>query len=85
MTEVRERDLIRRVERLERERRWTWRAGVLMVGVFALVVILIATNVLRYAYTRLGVSSGTALGLLLASLLGSYVNIPVWEDRKSVV
>jgi uncharacterized membrane protein len=35
--------------------------------------------VLRYAYTRLGVSSGTALLLLFASLIGSYINIPVWE------
>jgi|SRR5215467_473535 len=57
----------------------------ILVGVFALVVILIATNVLRYAYTRLGVSSGTALGLLLASLLGSYVNIPVWEFPEQAV
>jgi uncharacterized membrane protein len=57
----------------------------ILVGVFALVVILIATNVLRYAYTRLGVSSGTALGLLLASLLGSYINIPVWEFPEQAV
>src|SRR5262249_49594987 len=32
-----------------------------------------------YAYTRLGVSSGTALLLLFASLIGSYINIPVWK------
>src|SRR5262250_673064 len=36
MTEAREQDLIRRVERLERERRWTWRAGTVMIGVLAL-------------------------------------------------
>jgi len=36
-------------------------------------------NVLRYVYTRLGISSGTALLLLFASLFGSYINIPVWE------
>jgi uncharacterized membrane protein len=51
----------------------------ILVGVFLLVVILIEINVLRYAYTRLGISSGTALLLLLASLIGSYINIPVWE------
>jgi uncharacterized membrane protein len=51
----------------------------ILVGVFLLVVVLIEINVLRYAYTRLGVSSGTALLLLLASLIGSYINIPVWE------
>jgi uncharacterized membrane protein len=51
----------------------------ILVGVFLLVVVLIEINVLRYAYTRLGVSSGRALLLLLASLIGSYINIPVWE------
>jgi uncharacterized membrane protein len=56
----------------------------ILVGVFLVVVILIQINVLRYAYARLGVSSGTALLLLLASLIGSYINIPVWEfpDRE---
>ena len=32
---------------------------------------------LRYAYRQLGVSSGAAFFLLFASLLGSYVNIPI--------
>jgi uncharacterized membrane protein len=56
----------------------------ILVGVFLVVVLLIQINVLRYAYARLGVSSGTALLLLLASLIGSYINIPVWEfpDRE---
>ena len=49
----------------------------LLVGVFLVLVVLIQINVLRYAYTRLGVSSGTALLLLMASLIGSYINIPV--------
>jgi len=47
----------------------------ILVGLFLLVVVLLAT--LRYAYLSLGVSSGTALLLLLASLVGSYFNIPV--------
>jgi uncharacterized membrane protein len=34
---------------------------------------------LRYAYLSLGVSSGTALLLLLASLVGSYFNIPLFQ------
>jgi uncharacterized membrane protein len=51
----------------------------ILVAVFLVVVLLIQINVLRYAYTRLGVSSGTALLLLFASLIGSYINIPVWE------
>jgi uncharacterized membrane protein len=57
----------------------------ILVGVFLLVVVLIEINVLRYAYTRLGVSSGTALLLLLASLIGSYINIPVWEFAEREV
>jgi uncharacterized membrane protein len=39
--------------------------------------VLIQLGVLRYAYMRLGISSGAALLLLLASLIGSYFNIPV--------
>ena len=54
----------------------------ILVGVFLVVVVLIQINVLRYAYTRLGVSSGTALLLLLASLIGSYINIPVYEFQE---
>jgi uncharacterized membrane protein len=57
----------------------------LLAGLFALLVILIQVNILRYAYERLGVSSGTALLLLLASLLGSYVNIPIGEFPAQVV
>src|SRR5215471_7407704 len=57
----------------------------ILVGVFLVVVVLIQINVLRYAYTRLGVSSGTALLLLFASLIGSYVNIPVYEFQEREV
>jgi uncharacterized membrane protein len=49
----------------------------LLVGAFALLLIFIQLGILRYAYTRLGVSSGPALFLLFASLFGSYINIPV--------
>jgi len=49
----------------------------LLVGAFALLLVFIQLGILRYAYTRLGVSSGTALFLLFASLFGSYVNIPI--------
>jgi len=57
----------------------------ILVGVFLVVVLLIQINVLRYAYTRLGVCSGTALLLLFASLIGSYVNIPVYEFQEREV
>jgi uncharacterized membrane protein len=45
--------------------------------VFLALVALLLIGTLRFAYTRLGMSSGAALLLLLASLAGSYVNIPV--------
>jgi len=51
----------------------------ILVGIFLVVLILIQIGVLRYVYLRLGVSSGAAMLLLLGSLIGSYVNIPVWE------
>jgi uncharacterized membrane protein len=46
----------------------------ILVGIFLLVLIL---QSLRYAYVSLGVSPGTALLLLFASLVGSVFNIPV--------
>jgi uncharacterized membrane protein len=49
----------------------------LLAGLFGLLLILIQLRILRYAYVRLGVSSGAAFLLLLGSLIGSYVNIPV--------
>src|SRR5262249_37917692 len=50
-----------------------------LVGLFVILLLLIQLGALRYAYTRLGVSSGTALALLCGSLIGSYVNIPITE------
>jgi uncharacterized membrane protein len=49
----------------------------LLAGLFLLLLVLIQIRVLRYVYEQLGISSNAALGLLLASLLGSYINIPV--------
>ena len=49
----------------------------LLVGVFIAMVVLIQLGLLRYAYMSLGISSGAALLLLFASLIGSYFNIPV--------
>jgi len=50
-----------------------------LVGLFLFIVVLIQLHVLQYAYAKLGLSSGAALFLLLASLIGSYFNIPVAE------
>ncbi|MBL1258036.1 DUF1614 domain-containing protein [Methylocystis sp. Sn-Cys] len=52
-------------------------AFALLAGVVVVLVILVELRILKYAYMQLGVSSGTAVFLLLASLLGSYINIPV--------
>lgn len=49
----------------------------LLVGVVVILAVLIQLRILQYAYVQLGVSPGTAIYLLLASLLGSYVNIPL--------
>ena len=51
----------------------------ILLGVLVLLVVLIHLGLLRYAYTRIGVSSRAALSLLFALLIGSYVNIPVAE------
>jgi len=49
----------------------------ILVGLFVLLVVLIQVGILRYAYMHLGVSSHVALLLLLASLIGGNLNIPV--------
>jgi uncharacterized membrane protein len=49
----------------------------LLAGVLVILLFLVQIRVLRYAYMQLGVSSGAAVFLLFASLLGSYVNIPI--------
>ena len=49
------------------------------VGLFVFLVILIQLHVLQFAYAKLGLSSGAALLVLLASLIGSYFNIPIAE------
>jgi uncharacterized membrane protein len=51
----------------------------ILVGLLILLAVLIQVGALRYAYLRLGVSSRVALLLLLASLVGSNLNIPLAE------
>ncbi len=57
----------------------------ILAGLFVLLVVLIQVRILSYAYSRLGVSAGAAFLLLLASLLGSYINIPVLQFPEEVV
>lgn len=51
----------------------------LLFVIFVFLVVLLQIGVLKYAYTRLGVSAGAAYLLLIGSLVGSYFNIPVGE------
>src|SRR5882724_5229362 len=44
---------------------------------FALLVALIQIGILQYVFESMGVSRRYLLALLLFSLLGSYVNIPI--------
>lgn len=46
----------------------------ILVGIFLAVLLL---QTVRFAYTSLGIGSGTALLLLFGSLIGSIFNIPV--------
>jgi uncharacterized membrane protein len=48
-----------------------------LLGLLGAVFLFVQLGVLTYAYRRLGLSSNAAFMLLFASLLGSYVNIPV--------
>jgi uncharacterized membrane protein len=54
----------------------------ILVGIFLVVVALLEIGALEYAYIRLGVSPRAAMLLLLASLIGSYFNIP-WPSCPS--
>jgi uncharacterized membrane protein len=49
----------------------------ILVGAFLVVFALLQIGVLGYAYARIGLASGTIFLVLLASLVGSYFNIPV--------
>src|SRR5579872_2301470 len=48
-------------------------------ALFLVAIALLEFHVLKYAYERMGISRRYILVILLLSLLGSYVNIPVAE------
>ena len=54
-----------------------WPLYALLFAVLGILSIFIQIGIIRYVYARLGISPATAMVLLLASLLGSYVNIPI--------
>ncbi len=49
----------------------------LLAGVLFVLVLVIELRAFRYAYQRIGLSSRASLLVLVASLIGSYFNIPV--------
>jgi uncharacterized membrane protein len=58
-----------------------------LAGLLLMLTILIQAGILRYAYLRLGMSSRVALLLLMGSLFGSYLNIPLVEmpDQQQII
>ena len=59
---------------------------VLLVVVFTALVVLLQLGVITYAYEKMGIGSRYILGILLLSLLGSAVNIPIAElPAKDIV
>ncbi len=57
----------------------------LLVFLFLTLLFLIEINVLAYAYQKMGVHRRYVFTLLLLSLLGSYVNIPIYQLPAEVV
>jgi uncharacterized membrane protein len=55
---------------------------VLLIGVFALLIFLVELRVLSYAYRKIGVNPRYVFAVLLLTLIGSQVNIPLYA--KSV-
>ncbi len=48
-----------------------------LVFLFAFLIVLIEIGILEYAYEQIGVDRRYMFALLILSILGSYVNIPV--------
>ncbi|HET9926213.1 MAG TPA: hypothetical protein VFS98_19020, partial [Methylomirabilota bacterium] len=54
----------------------------LLLGLLLVVlVVLVELRVLAYAYRKIGVKPRYVFGLLLLTLLGSHVNIPLYSVR----
>jgi len=54
-----------------------WSFLLVLAGLFSLVVGIVAKSILNYASARMGIGPWSTIALLLLSLLGSYVNIPI--------
>jgi uncharacterized membrane protein len=57
-----------------------------LVVLFVVVIVLVQLGILEYAYAKIGIQPRYVFVLLMLSLLGSYVNIPVAQiPEKQVV
>ncbi len=58
----------------------------ILVALLFFVFVLLPLGLMQYAYEQLGVSPIKAVLLLLASLIGSYIDIPIAAiSKKSVM
>jgi uncharacterized membrane protein len=62
-----------------------WTVYVLFFFALAIVAALIQIGLMRYVYSRLGISPTAAMLLLFASLLGAYVNVPLYHIPEETV
>ena len=62
-----------------------WPFIVALVFLFIIIVALIELRILKYAYERIGVPPRYVLAILLLSLIGSAVNLPIAELPKEKV
>jgi uncharacterized membrane protein len=53
--------------------------ALLLLFLFIFLIIAIEVGILSYAYRRMGVDRRYVFSLLILSLLGSYINIPLFE------
>lgn len=51
----------------------------MLIGALIVLIVLLQIGVLKYAYSRLGLSPGAAYLMLFSSLIGSYFNVPLGE------
>jgi len=54
-----------------------WPVYIFLLAALTIIAALIQIGLIRYVYARLGISPMSAILLLLASLFGAYVNIPI--------
>ena len=56
-------------------------AGILFIFAIVLLLVLIFFNLVAFSFEKLGLSSGMAILVLLLTLVGSLINIPVTRKR----